>query len=114
MFTPSKSPGISGLHSVQGEGLAFANEWRQTMDVKSEPKQRPTSGRPAAASRTRQQQLEILLGRKCGATIAQLQKAFGWKPHTARAAISTLRKAGFSVERADTEKGAVYRVVGET
>lgn len=55
----------------------------------------------------------VMLGRKSGATIAQLQKAFGWKPHTARAAISTLRKAGFAVERDDTEKGAVYRVVGE-
>ncbi len=84
------------------------------MAVKSEPKRKSVSSKPAAANPTRQQQLAILLGRKSGATIAQLQKAFGWKPHTARAAISTLRKAGFAVERDDTEKGAVYRVVGET
>ena len=84
------------------------------MAVKPEPKRKSVSSKPAAANPTRQQQLAKLLGRKSGATIAQLQKAFGWKPHTARAAISTLRKAGFAVERADTEKGAVYRVVGET
>jgi len=83
------------------------------MGVKSEPKQKPTRTKPAAANPTRQQQLAKLLGRKSGATIAQMQKTFGWKPHTARAAISTLRKAGFPVERADTDKGAVYRIVAE-
>ena len=72
-------------------------------------KAKAVKARPA-----RQEQLAKLLSRKSGATIAQLQKAFGWKQHTARAAISMLRKAGFAVERADTEKGAVYRVVGET
>ncbi|MEM6408881.1 MAG: DUF3489 domain-containing protein, partial [Pseudomonadota bacterium] len=43
---------------------------------------------------TRRDQLIRLLGRKSGASIAQIQKAFGWQPHTVRAAISTLRKSG--------------------
>ena len=59
---------------------------------------------------TRRDQLTKLLGRKSGASIAQIQKAFGWQPHTARAAISTLRKSGASVERTITEKGSVYRI----
>ena len=59
---------------------------------------------------TRRDQLARLLGRKSGAFIAQIQKAFGWQPHTARAAISTLRKSGALVERAITEKGSVYRI----
>ncbi|MGX9350983.1 DUF3489 domain-containing protein [Shimia sp. W99] len=83
------------------------------MAFKSEPKLKTTGTKPAQTSLTRQQQLVKLLGRKSGATIAQLQKAFGWQPHTARAAISTLRKAGVLVERADTDKGAVYRLVGK-
>ncbi|MEL6735545.1 MAG: DUF3489 domain-containing protein [Pseudomonadota bacterium] len=59
---------------------------------------------------TRRDQLAKLLGRKSGASIAQIQKAFGWQPHTARAAISTLRKSGAPVERMITEKGSVYRI----
>ncbi|MEM8632968.1 MAG: DUF3489 domain-containing protein [Pseudomonadota bacterium] len=60
--------------------------------------------------RTRRDQLAKMLGRKSGASIAQIQKAFGWQPHTARAAISTLRKSGATVERTMTEKGSVYRI----
>lgn len=80
----------------------------------SAQKTKVAKAKAVRARPARQEQLTKLLSRKTGATIPQKQKAFGWKPHTARAAISTLRKAGCSVERADTEKGAVYRVVGET
>ncbi|MFC6637007.1 DUF3489 domain-containing protein [Sulfitobacter sp. JBTF-M27] len=60
---------------------------------------------------TRQAQLHKLLTRKSGVTIAQLQKSFGWQPHTARAAISAQRKAGCVVARTVTDKGSVYRIV---
>ena len=62
---------------------------------------------------TRQKQLHKMLTRKSGVTIAQLQKTFGWQPHTARAAISAQRKAGRVVDRAETDKGSVYRIVEE-
>jgi hypothetical protein len=65
----------------------------------------------AAAKPTRQKQLHKLLTRKSGVTIAQLQKTFGWQPHTARAAISAQRKTGCVVDRAETDKGSVYRIV---
>ncbi|MEM7006688.1 MAG: DUF3489 domain-containing protein [Pseudomonadota bacterium] len=65
------------------------------------------------AKTRRQQQLSKLLSRKSGASIAQIQDAFGWQPHSARAAISMLRKTGALVERTGTEKGAVYRIVDE-
>ncbi|MDB4254609.1 DUF3489 domain-containing protein [Yoonia sp.] len=64
----------------------------------------------ARRPQTRHEQLRRLLSRKSGATITQIQKAFVWKPHTARAAISALRKAGSRVERIATEKGSVYRI----
>ncbi|MCL6286139.1 DUF3489 domain-containing protein, partial [Ruegeria sp. 2012CJ41-6] len=60
---------------------------------------------------TRQQQLQKLLSRKAGATIAQMQNTFGWQPHSARAAISMMRKAGHTVERSGSDKGTVYRIV---
>ena len=43
--------------------------------------------------------------------IAQIQKAFGWQPYTARAAISAQRKAGFEISRSNTDKGPGYWIV---
>lgn len=48
---------------------------------------------------TRQMQL---LARKSGATILQIQKAFGWQPHTGRAAIAVQRKDGRGSNTQDT------------
>ena len=68
---------------------------------------------PAAKKPTRHAQLRKMLTRKSGASIAQIQKAFGWQPHTARAAISAQRKAGCEITRRDTDKGPVYRIVDQ-
>jgi predicted ArsR family transcriptional regulator len=62
----------------------------------------PTANRPA--------QLRKLLVRRSGATIPQIQQSFDWQPHTVRAAISKLRKAGDVVDRTETSKGSVYRI----
>lgn len=54
-----------------------------------------------------------LLSRKAGADLAALQDATGWQPHSVRAALSTLRKAGYSIDRLPPKKegGAVaYRI----
>ena len=72
-----------------------------------------TAKKPAKPKlkQTREVHLRKLLNRKSGATIAQIQKALGWQPHTARASISRLRKAGVGIERQDSDKGSVYRIV---
>jgi len=57
--------------------------------------------------------LRRLLTRKNGADLAALQLATGWQPHSVRAALSGLRKAGFSIERTDAAKPggtATYRI----
>ena len=66
---------------------------------------------PKARKSSRRSQLRKLLWRKGGATIAQIEAAFGWQPHSARAAISGLRKAGDTIERSASTKGTVYRIV---
>lgn len=78
------------------------------MTTEIKPKQKVATSKPAHAGHTRQQQLTKLLDRKSGASIAQIQKAFSWQPHTARAAISTLRKSGIAIERSETANGSVY------
>jgi hypothetical protein len=53
--------------------------------------------------------IEMLRG---GATLNALVEATGWLPHTTRAALTGLRKRGFSIERT-REEGAdsIYRIV---
>ena len=60
---------------------------------------------------SRPEQLRKLLRRKSGASIAELREIFGWQPHTARAAISGLRKAGEAIERRSGRNGSIYRIV---
>jgi uncharacterized protein DUF3489 len=52
-----------------------------------------------------------LLQRDCGATIEELITATNWLPHTTRAALTGLRKRGYSVtiDRSDKERGSTYR-----
>ena len=68
---------------------------------------KPTETKSAAIRR--------LLSRKTGADLATLQKATGWQPHSVRAALSTLRKSGYTVDRVPPKKegGAVsYKITG--
>ncbi|WP_335948452.1 DUF3489 domain-containing protein [Salipiger bermudensis] len=73
------------------------------------------SASPASKPKeTKRDLLRKLLTRKSGADLAALQKATGWKPHTGRAALSTLRKAGYSIDRQPPrtkQGGAVYRII---
>jgi hypothetical protein len=55
--------------------------------------------------------LIVLLRRSEGATIVALTKATGWLPHTTRAAITGVRKRGYSVTLDRSAEGAsVYRL----
>jgi predicted ArsR family transcriptional regulator len=54
---------------------------------------------------TKAAMVKRLLARKAGADLAALQEATGWQPHSVRAALSTLRKAGYSIEKAAAKSG---------
>ncbi len=78
------------------------------------PIQRGAKARLRSASnktaRTKTARLEALLSRARGATLAQLQKELGWQPHTVRAAVSRLRKAGHTIELEETKCRKAYRI----
>jgi Protein of unknown function (DUF3489) len=61
---------------------------------------------------TKQAQVIQMLSAKTGATLEALVDATGWLPHTTRAALTALRKRGFSIERSrDGNDTSIYRIV---
>ena len=69
-------------------------------------------------SKTRQTKIgkvQTMLRRPSGATLTAICKTTGWQPHSARAALTGLRKAGHQIERTPAEGktgGSVYRIIG--
>ena len=57
-----------------------------------------------------------MLTRKAGADLATLQKETGWQSHSVRAALSTLRKTGYTIDRLPPKKegGKVHYRITET
>jgi hypothetical protein len=55
-----------------------------------------------------------LLARSRGATLADLTAATAWQPHTVRAHLTRLRKAGHSLERLERKSGPdAYHIVSK-
>lgn len=54
-----------------------------------------------------------LLRRKGGATLAEITTQTGWLPHTARAALTGLRKKGYAIARGKREGVTCYALGGE-
>ncbi len=68
--------------------------------------------RNAPRAGSKQAQLIEMLSASTGVTLDALVEATGWLPHTTRAALTGLRKRGFSIERTREEGSAsVYRIV---
>ena len=92
--TGSRSPSHS-----KGDGPKSSASTTPTLDVTS----------PRAGSK--QALVTEMLGAKGGATLDALIKATGWLPHTTRAALTGLRKRGFSIERSrEAGEASIYRI----
>jgi DNA-binding MarR family transcriptional regulator len=64
-----------------------------------------------APRETKQAQIITLLSRPAGATLGDLISATGWLPHTTRAALTGLRKKGYTLEKSRGEDGkTTYRI----
>lgn len=63
------------------------------------------------AAPTKRQQLADLLCRDEGATIDQMIAATGWLPHTVRAALTGLRKAGYRIDSDRVDGVRTWRAV---
>lgn len=109
--TKSSKPGIArdiALHHAETsvsdtpETRSDSSTYRAT-DRKKNRKSTPQTSKKS--------KLMKLLCRSRGASMAELEKALGWQPHSIRAAISGLRKSGHTVERAATKTGSRYQII---
>ncbi len=64
---------------------------------------------------TKGDRLIQLLKARSGRDIAALSGKLGWQPHSTRAALSRLRKAGYAIEKLPPQKngGSRYRISGD-
>lgn len=90
--------------------MARTSTSNRIANVAADRKTRVT-GKPSNQHTTKKQRLQALLRRKGGASLDALQKEFGWQPHTVRAAVSGVRKAGNTVVCVTGKSGSVYRIV---
>jgi hypothetical protein len=84
---------------------------KTTIGTGKKKRKMPTAS--AAAPKTKLSQLEGMLRRKEGATIAQIVSALDWQPHSVRGAISgsLKKKQGLTIASEKTDDGRhVYRI----
>ena len=107
----------------EGEAERRADHLMVSVDPKPEPSSAPaafvdrSNGGVASTPKFPRRGTKIagvieLLQGSDGVTLAELVANTGWLPHTARAALTGLRKRGYAVviNRADKARGSVYRI----
>ena len=102
---------VSGHHSVVPTNALRAQQ--TSLDASANDSAPSAASRPAAPrSGTKIAMVIALLQRDTGATLDELIAATGWLPHTARAALTGLRKRGYAValERSNAERESTYRI----
>lgn len=82
----------------QRSAAAFTKESTKSKTTSATPKIAPKVGGKLA-------NVLHLVRRKEGATIADLQKATGWQPHSVRAALTGFRKQGVEITRSKNGDG---------
>jgi hypothetical protein len=71
-----------------------------------------TSSKPIR--KTKSATVNRLLHREKGATIAEIEKSTGWKPHSCRAFLSGIRKTGATLTKEERPDGkTTYRIAAE-
>jgi hypothetical protein len=106
-------------------GLAITSAGRTIIGAGNSEKQAPTDAPAAAApsdstlagphsnSPRAGSKIETVIGMlrsKGGATLAELVEATGWLPHTARAALTGIRKKGHAITKSRRADVTVYQI----
>lgn len=96
-----------------GADEAASEQADNATDIKegnTEPLAGPAA--PSARAGTKAALLTDLLSREGGATLDDLTRATGWLPHTVRAALSGLRKKGYTIASEKVDGVRAWRIAG--
>ena len=105
---PAEAQRPSNAHPRETEALTVEMRSRG----RSGEKESIDGGAASPRAGTKQARVIEMLCAKGGATLNALVEATGWLPHTTRAALTGLRKRGFSIERTREEgSDSIYRIV---
>ena len=108
MTTPGEEGDAVGplfLTDAGRTALAAADEGATGGDATTRlPQPTPPGGKLGAVLKA--------IGRKRGATLAELTEATGWQPHTTRAALTRLRQRGFPATLTEEGGRKAYRLEG--
>ena len=95
-----------------GNTPALSSSCNAAPSREATPSQSEQSERSAPRRGTKLAAVIALLSRSEGARIEELTSATEWLPHTTRAALTGLRKRGYTIERTRSEEGgSLYRIV---
>jgi hypothetical protein len=98
---------VAGLKAIGVPALASGLEGEPAGTTAGPTATSAATPRPGS----KQAQLIALLMQPDGKSIDELSQAFGWLPHTTRAAITGLRKGGYAVTRTKNDAGqSIYRI----
>lgn len=61
--------------------------------------------------KTKSSTVTQMISRERGATVAELEKATGWKPHSVRAFLSGVRRTATLVKEERSDGRSAYRIV---
>jgi hypothetical protein len=117
-----KAIAVDDISSSQTEADPHADQAVGTADSQPEPGSNPVTvdrpdgvaarNRKSPRSGTKIAEVIELMQRGDGATLTELAVTTGWLTHTTRAALTGLRKRGYSIaiDRTDRSRGSVYRI----
>ena len=101
----------AGCDAIGVDSAAKTNQPVSNKDSTATPGDRHRAGAAPRAG-SKQALVVEMLSQEPGATLDALIEATGWLPHTTRAALTGLRKRGFSVERVRHETmGSLNRIM---
>lgn len=94
--------------------MTKASKRNSARSIPTKEKKSPKASKATPRRTKRAQLIRMLKGAK-GADVAQISQTLGWQRHTSRAALTGLRKAGFTIERSagDGSGASVYRITAE-
>lgn len=87
-----------------------AKDGKKPAAATSAPMKAPKAATGADSGKRSEKRAKFIAMMEAGTTIAALMEAFGWQPHSARAAISTLGKTR-KIESEKTSASRTYRII---